>query len=188
MLAKRSHGKWLILLVCGVVVVYGAIKASYYVFPLRFHRIDESPVYRGALQKDRVFKKILEDHEIKTVISLTGEIEPQRKIAEAAGARYLVYHWWGSGVGPFEEYREVGRILADPSSQPVFFHCVGGDHRSSAATFSYLLEKGASLDEALDTLEEYGFDPAEERMLAEHLRAYAEWRNQRAGRREGAVR
>ena len=178
MRSNHRYGTWLILLVCGVVVVYGAIKASYYVFPLRFHRIDESPVYRGALQKDRVFKKIVEDHQFKTVISLAGEIESQRKIAEAAGARYLVYHWRGSGVGPFEEYREVGQILANPSSQPVFFHCVGGDHRSSAATFSYLLEKGVSLEEALDKLEEYGFNAAEERMFADHLRAYAEWRNQ----------
>ena len=30
---KRSHGTWLILLVCGAVAVYGAIEASYYVFP-----------------------------------------------------------------------------------------------------------------------------------------------------------
>ena len=182
---KRSHGTWLILLVCGVAVVYGAIKASYYVFPLRFYRIDESPVYRGALQKDRVFKKIVEDHKLKTVVSLTGEIDSQREIAEAAGARYLVYRWQGSGVGTFEEYQEVGRILADPSSSPVFFYCVGGHQRSNAATFSYLLEKGASLEEALDQL--YDFDAVEDSRLGDHLRAYAEWRDQtlRRGRESG---
>lgn len=158
-----------------VLIVVGVDLYWHEFFPRRFFVVEEGTLFRGARQRDRALEGILEKHDCRTVLSLTGGVESNAEVTRDRGLRYMAYNWNGSGIGPYEEYRDVARILADEERQPVFYHCAGGRHRTNAATFAYQLESGATEGEAFEHIVRYGFDREEDEKLAAHLEGYAAW-------------
>ena len=163
----------LFLAIAGVVLTIKYTR--YYVIPKNFKMV-EKDLFRGGKQSDRVFGELLETYKFKTVVSLTGEFKEQEKAAVAGGAKYVFYAWRGSGVGPFNEYKEAALLLANPASRPAFFHCYAGDKRSNATTFAVSLEEGMSAEQAFARLEQFGFSKTEDTTLYQHLKEYAAWR------------
>ena len=167
--------RWIVgaLLLAAVVL---AVKYTRHYFVAKNFYAVEPGLCRGGKQSGRVFSQLLREHHFKTVISLAGEFPEERKAAEAAGARYLVFKWKGSGLGPFDEYQQVAKLLQDPALRPVFYHCFGGEKRTNAATFAYLIETGLPPETAFARLEPYGFSKADDTQLYAHLQEYVTWR------------
>jgi hypothetical protein len=172
--------KWFVALASILVIVGLILTVKYtrfYFIPKNFNVVEQD-LYRGGKQTDRVFRELLDKYKFKTVVSLTGEFKEQEKAATDAGAKYIHYSWHGSGVGPFDEYQAVGALLKDTATRPALFHCYGGDKRCNAVTFAISLEEGMSPDKAFERLEQFGFSRTADTTLYQHLKDYAEWREQ----------
>jgi protein tyrosine phosphatase (PTP) superfamily phosphohydrolase (DUF442 family) len=178
---KSSSRKWLVVVVAvvGLVAVALTIKYTRFYFIPKNFQVIEKDLYRGGKQTDRIFVELLNQYKFKTVVSLTGEFKEQEQAATDAGAKYVHYAWHGSGIGPFEEYQAVGKLLKE-AARPTFYHCYGGDKRASAATFAVSLEEGMTPDEAFKRLQQFGFSNTEDSALYQHLKDYAAWREKNA--------
>jgi hypothetical protein len=164
-----------ILTVLALVLI--AKNTRYYFIAKRFYTVDDN-LYRGGKQRDAKFTDLLHTYNFKLVISLAGEINGQRKIAESNGAKYVAYHWRGSGRGPFDEYLTVARLLKEHAGESVFYHCWSGEKRTNAATYAYYLEMGLSPEAAFAHLHPYGFSELDDAGLHEYLLEYTAWREE----------
>lgn len=97
---------------------------------------------RGAWQSPDALAALLRREKIRTVVTLTA-INPsdpkyvaQKPVLDAAGVRWVLVPMRGS-TATLDEMSHAADLLADPALQPVFFHCVGGHHRTSLAHAAY---------------------------------------------------
>jgi protein-tyrosine phosphatase len=99
---------------------------------------------RGAWQDPESLRAIIGREHIKTIVTLTAinrddpKYVGQAKIVSEMGVRWLFVPMRGS-TATIEQMAQAADLLADPRSQPVFFHCVAGHHRSSLAHAAYLI-------------------------------------------------
>ncbi len=109
---------------------------------------------RGAWQPPAALASILKREQIRTVVTLTAintndpKYVAQKPIVDAAHVRWLLIPMRGS-TATLDQMAQAADLLADPANQPVFFHCVGGHHRTSLAHAAYLIRhQGKSADQA----------------------------------------
>lgn len=102
---------------------------------------------RGAWQSPDALAALLRREKIRTVVTLTA-INPtdpkyvaQKPILDSAGVRWVFIPMRGS-TATLDEMSQAADLLADPALQPVFFHCVGGHHRTSLAHAAYRVRYG----------------------------------------------
>jgi protein tyrosine phosphatase (PTP) superfamily phosphohydrolase (DUF442 family) len=99
---------------------------------------------RGAWQDPQSLRAIISRERIKTIVTLTAinrddpKYVSQAKVVSEMGVRWLFVPMRGS-TATIEQMAQAADLLADPCSQPVFFHCVAGHHRSSLAHAAYLI-------------------------------------------------
>ena len=155
-------------------------------YPARFAEVVPGKVYRGGQPNARHVENLARDKGVKTIISLTDDLDKppysdEKRAAKALGVRLLHFSMPGDGCGDFGALDRaadaLGTALRDPKQWPVFFHCNAGKQRSNALQAAYRMRvQGWTIDRALQELErDYGLDREEESKLAEHLRAYAKW-------------
>jgi protein tyrosine phosphatase (PTP) superfamily phosphohydrolase (DUF442 family) len=99
-------------------------------------------------------RAILARERIKTIVTLTAinQNDPkypgQAQVVSDTGVSWLFVPMRGS-TATLEQMAEAADLLAEPSRQPVFFHCVAGHHRTTLAHAAYLIRhEGYSAEQA----------------------------------------
>jgi hypothetical protein len=111
-------------------------------------------VVRGAWQNPEALRRLIDREHIKTIVTLTAinrddaKYVGQAGVVRQTGVNWIIIPMCGS-TATIEQMAEAADLLADPNRQPVFFHCVGGHHRTGLTHAAYLIRHaGCSADEA----------------------------------------
>jgi protein tyrosine phosphatase (PTP) superfamily phosphohydrolase (DUF442 family) len=113
-------------------------------FEKRVQVVVAGHLVRGAWQRPGPLRRIVDREGIRTIVTLTAinsadpKFRDQAKLVREAGLRWVIVPMRGSRATP-EQMAAAADLLADPSRQPVFFHCVAGHHRTSLAHAAYLI-------------------------------------------------
>src|SRR4051812_22166094 len=97
---------------------------------------------RGAWQKPGPLRRLIAREGIRTVVTLTAiNRDDPKYVAQAAvvrrtGVAWVIVPMRGSRA-TLDQMAAAADLLADPARQPVFFHCVGGHHRTSLVHAAY---------------------------------------------------
>lgn len=130
-------------------------------------------IFRGAWQSPRALDRLVRRERIRTVVTLTAinpddpKYRAQRPVLDALGVSWILVPMRGS-TATLEQLREAADLLADRARQPVFFHCVGGHHRSNLAQMAYRIRhENWTADQAWSEVAELAWtrpdDPADRR-------------------------
>lgn len=141
-------------LVAGTSIVLGLILVRNDLFLKRFAVVEPGRITRGAWQRPGPLRRLIRDEHLRTIVTLTAinrddpKYISQKAAIEGTGVDWIVIPMRGSRA-TLEQMTEVADLLADPSRQPVFFHCVGGHHRSNLVQAAYRIRhQGWSADRA----------------------------------------
>jgi hypothetical protein len=111
-------------------------------------------VFGGAWQTPRALLDLIRRERIQTVVTLTAinrddeKYVSQSAVVERTGVDWVIIPMRGS-TATLEQMACAADLLADPNRQPVYFHCVGGHHRTSLAHAAYLVRHaGYSAEQA----------------------------------------
>lgn len=132
-----------------------------YVFADKFAVVEPGKIYRGAWQQDWPMRRLVRDRKIKTIVALAHPpshplVLAERKLAEEMGVRWVhVPIVDERQTGEYDvinqKLEEAAAILADPASQPVYFHCHHGINRTSMVQIAYRTKYcGWTLQQAMD--------------------------------------
>lgn len=118
-----------------------------------FHTVDEGRFYRSGQLHGAGLSRRLEKHTIRAVVSLRDPDQGESwYIDEISTCRRLgVEHYdvpWSKEVLPSPESLVRLIDIYNSTGGPLLVHCQGGVHRSAVASAVYLLQRGASLEEA----------------------------------------
>lgn len=97
---------------------------------------------RGAWQRPGPLRRLLARERVRTVVTLTAinrddpKYVAQERVVREAGVAWVIVPMRGS-TATLDQLAEAADLLADPSRQPVFFHCVGGHHRTGLVHAAY---------------------------------------------------
>jgi Tyrosine phosphatase family len=130
-----------------------------YVFADQFAEVVPDKIYRGAWQKPWPMRRIVREHKIKTVLALAHPATHPLSVQERALGQELGFRWVHvpivdeRGTKDYhvinEKLDEAAAILADPASQPIYFHCHHGINRASMVQMAYRTKYcGWTLDQA----------------------------------------
>lgn len=116
-------------------------------------------IYRGAQPKGDDYVALAELG-ITTVVDLRADAKKDsRRLAEAAGLRYVNIPMKGSGGTPTDD--DAKRFLETvdgPSAGAVYVHCAGGRHRTGSMIAVYrMAHQGWTIDQAYAEMEAYDF-------------------------------
>jgi len=146
-----------------------------YVFPDKFLVVEPGRLYRGAWQYDSPMRNLVRDYKIKTIVALAHPPDDPKAIAEAKLARELGVRWvhipiveestsTGERRTVADALERAAAVLADPASQPVYFHCHHGLNRTSLVQIAYrTLHCGWTLEQAEDEIARTPFGLIEEK-------------------------
>ena len=169
--AMINRRVWIRRAVLGVAAGIGAEQlwrhGHDYIFPVKFVTIVPGRVFRGAWQKRWPMRGIVRDHKIKTIIALAHPPDhylpfQERKLAAELGVKWvhipIVDHRGTSDRAAQEAISDLleqaAAIVADPESQPVYFHCHHGLNRTSMVQIAYRTKYcGWTLAQAADEIE-----------------------------------
>ena len=98
----------------------------------------------GAWQGPGALRHLIEGERIRTIVTLTAinrddpKYVTQAEVVNRTGVHWIIVPMRGSSA-TLDQMADAADLLADPSRQPVFFHCVAGHHRTSLAHAAYLI-------------------------------------------------
>jgi protein tyrosine/serine phosphatase len=148
-----------------MAVVSFAMIASAQTSPSSFPGIDirnfgqmADNLYRGG-QPSQTDYKALANFGIKTVIDLRNDSETySRSAAEAAGLKYFNIPLNGVSAPSDEQVAQFLKIVNDPASGKVYFHCKAGIHRAGTMGAVYRINHdGWDYDKAFAEMKNYQF-------------------------------
>lgn len=115
-------------------------------------------LYRGG-QPSQSDYKALADMGIKTVIDLRNDYESYaRSAAEAAGLKYYNIPMNGVSAPSDSDVAQFLKIVNDPASGKVYFHCKAGIHRAGTMGAVYRINHdGWDFDKAFAEMKNYQF-------------------------------
>ena len=125
-----------------------------------FARVDAN-YYRGAQPTGHDYED-LAALGVRTVIDLTSDDSDPAEPAAAkrAGLVYYQIRMTTHDAPSPAKIEQFLRIVNDPSSQPVYVHCVGGRHRTGVMTAIYrMTDDGWSADQAFQEMKRYKYGP-----------------------------
>lgn len=111
-------------------------------------------ILRGAWQGPGPLLRLLRREHVRTVVTLTAiNRDDPKYIAQDAAIRRAGVGWrivpMRGSTATLDQLAEAADLLADPGRQPVFFHCVGGHHRTNLVHAAYRVRhEGWSADRA----------------------------------------
>jgi protein tyrosine phosphatase (PTP) superfamily phosphohydrolase (DUF442 family) len=162
---RRRSLAWILgaVALSAAVVVGGALWAREYWMEKRVEVIQPRRIFRGAWQKPAPLRRIVAREGIKTIVTLTAinradeKFIGQSEVVEDEGLDWVIIPMRGSRA-TIEQMVIAADLLADPSRQPVFFHCVAGHHRTSLAHAAYLIRhEGYTAEQAWETVSGYSW-------------------------------
>jgi len=113
-------------------------------FEKRVQVVVAGQLVRGAWQRPGPLQRLVNRERIRTIVTLTAinsgdsKFRDQARLVREMGIRWLIVPMRGSRATP-EQMALAADLMADPTRQPVFFHCVAGHHRTSLAHAAYLI-------------------------------------------------
>jgi protein tyrosine/serine phosphatase len=115
-------------------------------------------LYRGA-QPSQSDYKALANMGIKTIIDLRNDSESYaRSAAESAGLRYFNIPMNGVSAPSDQDVAQFLKIVNDPASGKVYFHCKAGIHRAGTMGAVYRINHdGWDYDKAFAEMKNYQF-------------------------------
>lgn len=169
-------------LVCSVVIL-----RCVETFETRVRVIEAGSIVRGAWQRPAALRNLIEREKIRTIVTLTAintddpKYVAQAKVVLATGTNWVIVPMRGS-TATLDQLDEALRLIGDPAHQPVFFHCVGGHHRSNLVHAAHLIRsRGLSADQAWSLISELPWtrpsatrDQADRRIIEAFARREAE--------------
>ena len=172
--------RWIVVVVVLVLVGLGIKYGRYHVFAKRFAVVEPGQVYRSGLVKPGPLDRVVEEHEIKTILTLLKfeaddpDQVAEKALAEREGIVILRIPMPGNGCGTFDQLEQAAAILADESHRPVLVHCAAGVQRTGASLSVWRMKyHGWSLEQALADMREHGYDEGDNPELREHLIAFS---------------
>jgi protein tyrosine phosphatase (PTP) superfamily phosphohydrolase (DUF442 family) len=121
--------------------------------------VDQGCLVRGAWQRPEPLRRLIAREGIRTIVTLTAinrddpKYVAQEAVVRRMGVAWIIVPMRGSRA-TLEQMAEAADLLADPARQPVFFHCVGGHHRTSLVHAAYRIRhQGWSADRAWREIE-----------------------------------
>ena len=115
--------------------------------------------FRGAQPKGQDYSSLAKLG-IKTLISLTSDdsLRNERSLAEEAGLKFVKIPMSTRVAPTAGELARFLEVVADPGSQPVYVHCVGGRHRTGVMTAVYrMAQEGWSAEQAFKEMKQFKF-------------------------------
>jgi len=115
-------------------------------------------LYRGAQPRESDYKALARIG-IKTVIDLRNDYESySRSAAEAAGLKYFNIPMNGITAPSDQDVARFLKIVNDPASGKVYFHCKAGIHRAGTMAAVYRINHdGWDYDKAFAEMKNYQF-------------------------------
>jgi hypothetical protein len=159
---RRIWARCLALVGLAVLIAQQAWRHGHdYIFADQFATVEPGRIYRGAWQQDWPMRRLVRDYKIKTIVALAHQADHPLAVKERALARELGCRWvhvpivddrsTTDGQSVSDQLEQAAAILADPASQPVYFHCHHGLNRTSMAQIAYrTLYCGWTLEQATD--------------------------------------
>ncbi|AMV39016.1 hypothetical protein VT85_16385 [Planctomyces sp. SH-PL62] len=149
------------LLIAGVTV--GLVVFRDQLLEKRVQVIQPGRLVRGAWQQPAPLRRLVSREGIKTIVTLTAinttddKFISQSGVVRERGLDWVIVPMRGSRA-TVEQMAIAADLLADPSRQPVFFHCVAGHHRTSLAHAAYLIRhEGYTAEQAWETVSSYSW-------------------------------
>lgn len=161
--AATRHRRALVVAMFLAVVTAGLALSRNHLWVQNFHAVEPGAVYRGAEQKPGPLRRIIERHEIRTIVCLVDPEPDEQAMARSLGVQWL---WVPLGdcstTATFNGLEQLAAILAEPANRPVFFHCRRGIYRSNLGQAVYRMKCCSwTLEQSLAELRTMGFDPDE---------------------------
>ncbi len=101
-------------------------------------------LYRsGQLTGDQL-REAVKRYQIRTVINLQwpgDEMKAERSLSRRLGVDFVNLPMPGDGLGEEWQFREILKILDDPTRRPALVHCARGTCRTGAAVAFYRFER-----------------------------------------------
>jgi protein tyrosine/serine phosphatase len=118
-----------------------------HVIPKRFGVVEQGVIYRSGRMSSVLVKRILEEHNIKVIVTLEGlkdaDRDQQAEIAasEELGIDLVRFPLGGNGTGKVENYIQAIATIhkAKSENKPVLIHCAVGTQRTGGVLASYHL-------------------------------------------------
>lgn len=153
----------LVLLLIGVACEQLWRHGHDYVFAQQFAEVEPGKIYRGAWQQPWPMRRLVRDYKIKTIVALAHPEDHYLSVRERALAEELGIRWvhvpivdergQGNGSVVSDRLEQAAAVLADPTNQPVYFHCHHGINRASMVQIAYRTKYcGWTLNEATDEI------------------------------------
>jgi protein tyrosine phosphatase (PTP) superfamily phosphohydrolase (DUF442 family) len=115
--------------------------------------------FRGAQPNGRDYADLAAAG-VKTVINLTSDdAQPGEQVmVEKAGMKYVQIAMTTHRPPTSSELAAFLKIANDPTSQPIYVHCVGGRHRTGVMTAVYRMSQdGWTADQAFSEMKQYKY-------------------------------
>lgn len=149
--------------------------------PKNFAVVEPGKVYRSGQLTPAAYRKVVEEHGIKTIIDLgSGKDHPEVEklnaaVAESLGVKRYVAALEGDARGNPNWYVWALRIATDPANQPVLVHCGAGSERTGCIVTLYNAKQhGTPLAEGYERADDFGHDPRKNPHLKSVLDTYGQ--------------
>jgi protein tyrosine phosphatase (PTP) superfamily phosphohydrolase (DUF442 family) len=129
-------------IVCTAIAALGSATVWDDFVEKRVAVVESGRLVRGAWQRPGPLRRVIEREKIRTIVTLTAinrddpKYVDQERVVRQTGVRWIIVPMRGSRAA-LEQMAQAADLLADPQNQPVFFHCVGGHHRTSLVQAAY---------------------------------------------------
>lgn len=154
----------LLLLSIGALLCQQAWRHGHdYIWPDKFAAVEPGRIYRGAWQQDWPMRRLVRDHGIRTVVALAHQPTHPLALKEQTLAQELGFRWIHvpivddrslvDGDSLMDKLETAAAAIAEPTNQPVYFHCHHGINRASMVQIAYrTMYCGWTLEQATDEI------------------------------------
>ncbi len=118
-----------------------------------FRTVEPQAFYRSGQLDPQHLERVIERHDIRTVINLRGEhpeeawYREETAVCAAAGVEHHSLQWSKNRLPDPDSLAEFVRLCGE-AERPVLVHCQGGTHRTGMASACYVLLEGGDVAEA----------------------------------------
>lgn len=149
-----------------------------------FRVVQDGVLYRSGQLSPAAFERVLDEHRIKTVVTLRTVRNPalpypdawEADVCAARGVKHIriIPQVWGpdeKGEIPADRVvKQFLDVVDDPANYPVLVHCFAGIHRTGTLCALFRMEHHRwTADAAITEMQVCGFDPAD---MHEHIEGY----------------
>jgi protein tyrosine phosphatase (PTP) superfamily phosphohydrolase (DUF442 family) len=127
---------------------------------------DPNMVYRSAWLDADVFREVIEEQQIRTVLNLCNPEEmcelrvDQRRAVHGSGARLIEMPMPAATLDPADpEIKKFVTVLSNPENYPLLVHCQHGVTRTAKVLVMYdILFRGMTAEQSIAAMPRFGRD------------------------------